>query len=196
MYSEFNISNNNPIVLFGLRIITKIDDILVNSWNKKFICSSDNKDYINSKTKYNFIVDNDLTSILPYVCELFRKYGYTYNIDIMEKLNIEIHYAISNNTNIESGFGIHTDNDNGIKLNTLICYLDVECDGGQLAFYDKSETLLYSIDIHSDNIDEKKIIIFDGFQFHNPLPILNGRRYAISFQFPCDETHVSYTFLK
>ena len=67
---------------------------------------------------------------MPFVIDLLKKYGFNSNIDIIENVNIEIHYAISNNSMVESQFGIHTDNDNGININTLICYLDIDCDGG------------------------------------------------------------------
>jgi hypothetical protein len=113
--------------------------------------------------------------------------GFNYIIDYsnIEKINIELHYANSNNGQyVYPWSGIHDDNINGTLVNTFICYFDVDCEGGELVIYDIDEkTILSKIDVLSKSCN-KKIIIFSGDVIHNPLELINGHRYALSFQIP------------
>ena len=104
--------------------------------------------------------------------------GFNHIIDYsnIEKINVELHYANSNDEDIKDVFSgehkfspensdesplklrfisvypwtaIHNDNDvDGICVNTFICYFDVDCEGGELAIYDLDEkTILSKIDV-------------------------------------------------
>ena len=112
------------------------------------------------------------------------------NIDY-ENSNVEFHYANSYYY-LYPMFAPHRDNDNGINVNTFICYFDVDCDEGEFAIYDENEfeiynenekTVLSKINVKSSN-DNIKALIFSGTIGHNGLRFKNGHRYALSFQIP------------
>ena len=107
--------------------------------------------------------------------------GFIHNNIDYENTNVEFHYANSNYY-IYRMFAPHKDNDNGINVNTFICYFDVDCDEGEFAIYDENEkTILSKINVKSSN-DYIKALIFSGNMVHNGLKFKNGHRYALSFQ--------------
>lgn len=107
---------------------------------------------------------------------------------------VELHYSKSKSNDpehssepdkcVESIFSIHNDNDGSLRGNVITCiiYFDVNCDGGELAIYSNnglfgSDTnIKYKISPKSLNPGVKKIVIFDGEIYHNPLKYTNGHR--------------------
>jgi len=189
MIKESTLDVNNDIIKFANELKLLIPNIEKYGWYKKFVCTSDNKDYIKSQSFNkisNFIVHNKLIDIITIVNTIMNDNGFNNIIDYsnIEKINVEFHYANTDNENYEYPWsGIHNDNVNGILVNTFICYFDVECEGGELAIYDLDENILSKIDVSSKSLN-KKIIMFSGDVIHNPLKLINGHRYALSFQIP------------
>ena len=137
--------------------------------------------------------DNKLHDIIKNVVNIMNDNGFIHNIDNIdyENSNVEFHYANSYYY-LHPMFAPHKDNDNGINVNTFICYFDVDCDEGEFAIYDEKEysiynenekTILSKINVKSSN-DNIKALIFSGNIVHNGLKFKNGHRYALSFQIP------------
>jgi hypothetical protein len=142
------------------------------------------------KNSNKFITTHKLNDIIKIVAKkivanIMNDNGFIHNIDNIdfENTNVEFHYANSNYY-IYPMFAPHRDNDNGINVNTFICYFDVDCDEGEFAIYDENEkTILSKINVKSSN-DNIKALIFSGNMIHNGLKFKNGHRYALSFQIP------------
>lgn len=154
-------------------------------WHKKFVCDSSNIYYtINQDTKRlnEFIAYDNFIDLIEEVVFIMNAYNFTSVIDYdnLQNINVEFHYANADSDIVFPWTDIHCDNDNGILVNTFICYLDSECQNGELLFYDPER----KISTKSSSTNEKKCIIFNGDLLHNPSPIANGFRYAILFQIP------------
>jgi Rps23 Pro-64 3,4-dihydroxylase Tpa1-like proline 4-hydroxylase len=190
MIKELELCDTDPIVKFANEIVSSVPNIKENGWHKKFVCASTNDHYINSfsTNRNNDFVSNDkLFDTIKNVINIMSNNGFIHDPanNNLVKTNVELHYANSNDGDyIYTWSAPHQDNDNGENVNTFICYFDVECKGGELAIYDSDEkTMLLKIDVFTQS-NNKKIIIFSGDIIHNPLKIINGHRYAISFQIP------------
>jgi hypothetical protein len=136
----------------------------------------------------NYIVNEDLMSIIPLISKQLNEHG----LHVKQKLTssdflVEIHYANAGNDPVESGLDIHRDNDGGIRgyLHTLIVYLHVDCQGGELNIYSEREKFLEQIKV-SDNT----VVMFNGGLYHQPQKITNGKRVAVSYQIR--QAYVSY----
>lgn len=85
-------------------------------------------------------------------------------------------------------FDIHQDDYRGInyEVNTFIIYFDVNCNGGELCFYENNETNIpYKIiDVNNPNNLQCKIVMFEGKLYHKPNDYLNGIRKLLSFHIP------------
>jgi hypothetical protein len=195
MIKELELSVNDPIVQFANEIAYTVPNIKENGWHKKFVCLSTNEDYIksfSSNRNNEFIANDKLFDIIQNVINIMSNNGFNHNLANinLNKVNVELHYANSNDGNyIYPWSAPHQDNDIGTRVNTFICYFDTSCEGGELAIYDSDEkTILSKIDTlpasTGSQIINKKIIIFSGDIVHNPLKIINGHRYAISFHIP------------
>ena len=105
-----------------------------------------------------------------------------------KKTNIEFIYGISLDDNIiDNNFIIHQDIDSGFSKNsyTIIIYLNTDCKGGELIFYEKTycsyeKTIIIDTNTYSELIT--KIVIFDGELYHKPEPFHSGKRCAIVCQ--------------
>jgi hypothetical protein len=188
MIKQLEIHNNHDIVIFANELLLQIKNNKT-EWNKYFICSSNNKHYINSKhtQRFNdFIVNDKIIDIIKNVIDIMINNGFTHTFDEqnIESYNVELHCTNADIDYVYPWSVIHKDNDNGILVNTFICYFDVDCIGGELAFYDLDEkTILTTITTKLLN-DNKKVVIFSGDILHNPLKIKKGHRYALSFHIP------------
>ena len=180
MIKEIELDFNNDIIKFANKLKLLVPNIKEHGWYKKYVSMPD-KNIID-----DFIIDDKLNNIIEIVMCIMNNYGF---LNIINDINIkntsvELHYANSSNGKcVFPWSGIHNDNCNGILVNTLICYFDVNCTGGNLAIYDNDENILSKIDV-STKSSNKKIIMFTGDVIHNPLELVNGHRYALSFQIP------------
>jgi hypothetical protein len=192
---ELVLNKNNIIFIFAKELELLIPNIKEEGWHIKNVVLPNNKyylDYIkekNQKMNNRFIISNKLNIIIKIVANIMNDNGFIYNIDNIdyENTNVEFHYANSYYYNYPM-FAPHKDNDNGINVNTFICYFDVDCDEGEFAIYDENEnenekTILSKINVKSSN-ENIKALIFSGNIVHNGLRFKNGHRYALSFQIP------------
>jgi hypothetical protein len=196
---ELVLDKNNIIYIFAKELELLIPNIKENGWNLKKVVLPTNKyyiDYIEQKNEQmtnKFIVSDKLNDIIKIVSNIMNDNGFIHNFDNIdyENANVEFHYANSYYY-IYPMFAPHKDNDNGINVNTFICYFDVDCDEGEFAIYDENEysiynenekTILSKINVKSSN-DNIKALIFSGNMVHNGLKFKNGHRYALSFQIP------------
>jgi hypothetical protein len=186
---ELFLNKNNIIFIFAKELELLVPNIKEEGWNIKNVVLPNNKYYIeqkNEKMRNKFIVTHKLYDIIKIVANIMNDNGFIDNIDNIdyENTNVEFHYANSNSYYIYPMFTPHKDNDNGLNVNTFICYFDVDCDEGEFAIYDENEkTILSKINVKSSN-DIIKALIFSGNIIHNGLKFKNGHRYALSFQIP------------
>jgi hypothetical protein len=191
---ELVLNKNNSIFIFAKELELLVPNIKEEGWHIKNVVLPTNKyylDYIeqkNEKMSNKFIISHKLNDIIKIVANIMNDNGFIHNFDNIdyENSNVEFHYANSNYY-IYPMFAPHRDNDNGINVNTFICYFDVDCDEGEFAIYDENEknekTILSKINVKSSN-DNIKALIFSGNMIHNGLKFKNGHRYALSFQIP------------
>ncbi len=186
---ELVLNKNNIIFIFAKELELLVPNIKEEGWHIKNVVLPNNKYYIeqkNEKMRNKFIVTHKLNDIIKIVANIMNDNGFIHNIDNIdyENTNVEFHYSNSNSYYIYPMFAPHKDNDNGLNVNTFICYFDVDCDEGEFAIYDENEkTILSKINVKSSN-DIIKALIFSGNIIHNGLKFKNGHRYALSFQIP------------
>lgn len=126
------------------------------------------------------IVHEDLLSMIPLISKRLNEHGLPVITDpSASDINVEIHYANAGNEPVHSSLDIHQDNDGGMSgyLHTLIAYVHVDCQGGELNIYSDQEELLEQIQIKAN-----MVVMFDGGLYHQPQKITNGTRVAVSYQ--------------
>lgn len=181
------IEENNTIKDFVKELTLQISDLKKKDWKKKFVCTKENIYFIKSKytnRKNEFVEYEKTNDIIKIAIELMNKNGLKHinSTNTIDNTSVEFHYANSDDEYVYPWSSIHKDNDNGILVNTLIYYFDVDCEGGEIVFYELDEKTIVS-KIESKLLN-KKILIFSGDIFHNPLKMKNGHRYALSFHIP------------
>jgi hypothetical protein len=182
---ELILNKNNIIFIFAKELELLIPNIKEEEWYMKKVVLPTNKYYLEQKNTNKFIVSDKLNDIIKIVANIMNDNDFIHNINNIdyENTNVEFHYANSYYY-IYPMFAPHRDNDNGINVNTFICYFDVDCDEGEFAIYDENEkTILSKINVKSSN-NNIKALIFSGNMVHNGLRFKNGHRYALSFQIP------------
>ena len=180
MIFELEITKTHPIVLFAYDLITTITNIKQQGWHKKIICSPSH--YIDETAKHLCIVNESVVDIIHIVSELLSNYNFNVMPNITDCVT-ELHYTNAYNQPEYSMFDIHCDNDIGIPVNTLLCYVSTDCDGGDLDIYDSNDNIINTINIRTNN-DMIKVIMMSGNVKHKPTPITNGHRLLISFLIP------------
>ena len=85
--------------------------------------------------------------------------------------------------NLQDGSHL-TDNDGVIrgKVHTLMVFLDMECHGGELGFYSPKKEFIESFDGKSIKKKFKKVLMYDGGLYNNPMHITDGKRVVVSYQ--------------
>lgn len=137
---------NNIIIEYCNEIKNLIYDLSRNGWHKKFICDTCDINYTNNKfTKRSdeFIAYDNFTNLIKEVNDIMLNLDFTSNINYtnFDDINVEFHYA--NTNDIEYPWSdIHCDDDNGILVNTIIFYLDIECENGEIVFYDINKKII------------------------------------------------------
>ena len=187
---ELEINNEHKIIKFCNEIKDLIPNLDKYGWNKKFICEPNNIHYQNTDSPNDFIVYNKFYELIENIVYIMNNNNFSTILDLdYTKINTEFHYANTDDTICYPHTAIHDDEGNGFLLNVVlvnvcICYFDIKCEDGELIFYDKDEKIIESISTKSQQLNHTKVIIFPGNLLHNPAPIINGYRYAISFQIP------------
>jgi hypothetical protein len=137
-------------------------------------------------------------------CNLLQKSNGFESDDSTGAFVSELHYSYTNGDGIMSNtFVIHED-DYGLldyPVNTFILYLDVQCEGGDLVFYNKkpdstcslfreciNESTMYesfrTVETHNPTKVSCKVVMFNGSIYHKPNTVVNGHRLSIMIQIP------------
>jgi hypothetical protein len=150
----------------------------------------------------NYIVDDELSVMISRVKDLMKQNGFESD-ETTGAFVSELHYSYTTDDGIMSNtFVIHED-DYGLMdypVNTFILYLDVKCEGGELAFYNKKQNdtcslfgecmgesmyePLRTVDTHNPTEVSCKVVMFNGSIYHKPNTILSGHRLSIMIQIP------------
>ena len=185
MICEQELELSNPLALYCKSLYEKIiPEKISEKTNNIFhiIHSSKIEDY----KDYKYIIDDSISNYVQVVKSILISNNFKCDILDNEYI-IEMHVGSTNENNIISPFGIHQDDYGGIdcKVNTFIVYFDVNCDGGEIAFYkeDNYNIKPYKI-INTNNPSDKtcKILMFEGELYHRVLKFSNGHRKLLSFQ--------------
>lgn len=177
---------DDPIIIFseGIKqqLIEKIKmekyDKL--GWFRKMVVTQ-YPGWFSYKSKY--IVTPELTAILPLISQKLNEHG----LQVKQKITssdflVEIDYANAGKKPVEADFGIHKDNDGGIhgNVHTLMVLLEMDCEGGELAFYTPKEEYIESFEGKSK--DGVTVFLYDGGLHKQIQPITNGKRVAVTYQ--------------
>ena len=73
------------------------------------------------------------------------------------------------------------------NVHTLMVFLEMNCQGGDLAFYSPTEEVIESFDGKSIKKKFKKVLMYDGGLYNNPMPITDGKRVVVTYQIRQDE---------
>jgi hypothetical protein len=181
---QLQLSVDDPILIFseGIKqqLIEKIKmekyDKL--GWFRKEVVT-ESPGWFTPKSRY--IVTPELTAILPLISQKLNEHG----LHVKKTLTssdflVEIEYANAGNKPVEADFGIHQDNDGGItgNVHTLMVCLEMDCEGGELAFYTPEEEHIESFDCKSKG----DVTLYDGGLHKQIQPIKNGKRVAVTYQ--------------
>jgi hypothetical protein len=98
---------------------------------------------------------------------------------------VEIEYANAATKPIGSNLNIYSDDDDeliGMPTYTCMVCLDMECEGGEIAFYSDPDSK--PIESIGGKAKEgfKKVILYSGRLYTKPAPITNGRRIVVIFK--------------
>ncbi len=180
----------NPLVSYCIELYNKIPnnkEQIQYITSKKFIMNP--IDYYKLHTKQddiNFIIDEQIDKYIGLVKEILITNGFKLD-NTNSNYNAELHYGNTDENIIKSPFCIHQDDFGGVdyKVNTFIIYFDVDCEGGEIAFY-KHEHAEPHLKILTQNPSKTtcKVVMFDGSLYHNPLDYKLGHRNLVSFQVP------------
>ena len=86
---------------------------------------------------HEYIIDDRVDDFVQIARNILKSNGFVID-DSNDKYNVEMHIGNADEIPNESIFGVHRDDYGGIgfKLNTLIIYFNVNCEGGEIAFFD------------------------------------------------------------
>ena len=183
MICDQELELSNPLVLYCKSLYEKIHEKIPNKNNiYHVIHPSKIEDY----QKYKYITDDSIGEYVNIVKLMLISNNFKCDLSNNEYI-IEMHIGSTNENNVISPFGIHRDDYGGIdcQVNTFIIYFDVNCDGGEIAFYQEDDynSKPYKI-INTNNSNNKtcKILMFEGELYHRVLKFSNGHRNLLSFQ--------------
>jgi hypothetical protein len=181
---------DDPIIIFSEEIKQQLIDKIKKEkydeigWFRKTVLAK-SPGWFAFKSK--FIVNEDLPRIIPIISEKLNKH----HLYVKEKLMhsdifVEIEYANAEAKPIKTDFIIHTDNNGGIngKVHTLMVFLEMDCHGGDLAFYSPKKEFIESFgeSKNSESKNKVKVLMYDGGLYNNPMPITDGKRVVVTYQ--------------
>lgn len=139
--------------------------------------------------KNTIVIDSTIyDKLIQTASSILHINGFKTEILDEDKNSIELLYIDSNNHEVESDFIIHCDNDaySKKKVQTLILYYHIDCDGGDLEIYSynglfKGYKLEDTIEPKTDDTSKRRIVMMSGETYHYPTKVYNGKRIAIVY---------------
>jgi hypothetical protein len=182
---ELELSKDDPIVIFseGIKqqliekMKTKYDKL---GWFRKEVVPK-SLGWFASTSRY--MVNPELTNLLPLISQKLNEHGLHVKKNLRSSdFLVEIDYANAGKKPVEADFGIHQDNNGGItgNVHTLMVCLEMECEGGDIAFYTPEEEYIESFGGKSKG--GVKVFLYDGGLHKQIQPITNGKRVAVTYQ--------------
>jgi len=116
------------------------------------------------------IVDKELPTYIKQVKEMMKDF------ESIDEAIVIMQYGITKNT-------IHCKKeirkaDSDEKKNVCVIYVDVECEGGELVFYNENKPF------KTIKTTSCKVVMFEGSIYHKRNDYSNGHRLTIVFEFP------------
>lgn len=160
----------------------------------------DSKEYSKLNTfnisNTNFIINDKINEFVQMAKSILESNGFKSDPTNSEH-NVEIHTSNCTGTKpVISPLAIHQDDYGGTNypVNTLIVYFNVNCLGGEIAFYQNYSKNYYFwnkkpqpnliIQTQNPNQSSCKVVMFDGAVYHKPLDYYGGQRNLVTFQIP------------
>ena len=179
------LSVDDPIIAFSKEIKDQLIDKIKEKYNKigwfrkQVVAKSPG--WFTSKSKY--IVNEKLPHIIKLISQKLNDQGLDVQPLRDSDIYVEIEYANAEAKPIKNDFIIHKDNHSVIDCNvhTFMVFLDMDCQGGELAFYSPKKEFIESLDSTSKNDDTKKVVMYNGGWYNNPLPITHGKRVVVMY---------------
>lgn len=180
LYQVIDLDKNHPLIVKSTTLVNEFleqNKMKDNVWNRIEVT---NEPRVNCFGKpYTFV--HDIDSMCIEASQLLN--DYEFNVEMNENVNVELHYTNAETKKMHSHLAVHKDNDISryADLHVLIIYVKVECEGGELNIYDRGYDLVNTIPIKVDD-PYIRCVLLDGNCYHQPQPIVSGKRFAVSFQ--------------
>jgi hypothetical protein len=197
-YKIIDFNNDSDIVKLSKKLVTLFTENYVNYkkkgnfWTRTRItddihtnCFGESSTFplnIYNEDSFNFeILSNEAWNILNHN-------GFSVeppaDFEDMREILMEVHYANSDTDIVYTDLSIHTDNQTyrDGDVHTLLVYIDVDCEGGDLEIYDDRGKKVINV-ISTKCNDKTRCVLLNGNCYHKPTPIIKGKRLALSFQF-------------
>ncbi len=189
MISEQIFDKSEQLVSYCFDILKKNSKKIQYNQQKLFIMHP--KEFVDTNAykppEDELIVDERIDDYVQIAKSILKSNGFVID-ESNNNYNVELHINNANIVPQKSIFDIHCDDFGGIEcnVNTLIIYFNVNCKGGELAFYENEFNLKPKQLISTQNPTEStcKVVMFEGNLWHNSMNYQNGQRYLISFQIP------------
>ena len=157
-------------------------------WSLKLVDTSNHFNFFNMVENKNYVkVDYQIyADAYDGAVDVLNTNGFNVELDDPGKINIV--YTNADTTIVTSGFSSHCDNQGyqTKKINSVVVYVDVDCEGGELEIH--SESPLFGSPIIEETIspmpvspDTRKVVLLDGDKYHYPKPVIHGKRIAVVY---------------
>lgn len=195
MYKVVDYNNNSNIIKCCRDLVDKFlenNQKQGNFWQIIRVTEELQTNCFGNKTSMSLIHYNDemFEMLVDESWKILNKEGFDVeaprDYDNMKELLIEIHYSNADTKTIYSDLSIHRDNDIYMRadLHTLLVYVDIDCEGGNLDIYDNTgNKVMKKIITKCEDKNKTRCVILNGECYHRPCPIISGKRLMVSFHF-------------
>ena len=188
MISEQVFDISDQLVSYCFDLFEKNSYKIIDKQQKLFVMHPKEFSYVRDYTppEHEYIIDDRVDDFVQLAKNILKSNGFVID-ESNDKYNVEMHIGNANEIPNESIFGVHRDDYGGIefKVNTLIIYFNVNCEGGEIAFFDgEYQKPKQIIQIQNPTKSTCKVVMFEGNVWHNPLKYKFGERFLMSVQIP------------
>lgn len=188
MISEQIFDISEPLVSYCFDLFENNSKKIIDRQQKLFVMHPKEFSYVRDYTPplHELIIDDRVEDFVQLARNILISNGFVID-ESNDKYNVEMHIGNANEIPNESEFGVHQDDYGGIdyKVNTLIIYFNVNCEGGEIAFYDgENKKPKQIIQTQNPSKSSCKVVMFEGNVWHNPFKYKLGERFLMTFQIP------------